>query len=90
MDTRAASGLVSGIVLAVIGAIMYYAVSADVEGVNINTVGMILMVAGVILAALGLLSALTAGMREDRRTVRHVERDVEVPPERTIIERERR
>lgn len=72
MDTRAARGLVSGIVLGVIGAVLYYAVSADVSGVDLDVVGVILMVAGGILVLFGLISALTAGIGGD--TVHRVDR----------------
>lgn len=73
MDTRAARGLISGIVLGVIGAVLYYAVTADVSGVDLDSVGVILMVAGAILAAFGLISALTAGITGD--SVHRVERE---------------
>ncbi|MEO5610255.1 MAG: DUF6458 family protein [Ornithinibacter sp.] len=37
-----------GIFLLALGAILYFAVEASVAGIDINTVGMILMVAGVL------------------------------------------
>ena len=40
--SRGTSVLVLGIVLGVVGAIMYWAVTADTEGFNINTAGLIL------------------------------------------------
>lgn len=48
-------GIGTSIFLIAVGAILKYAVSADVEGVNINTVGVILMVVGVIGLLLSLL-----------------------------------
>ena len=44
-----------GIVLAVIGAILYFAVDASISGLEISTVGVILMVAGGIALLVGLL-----------------------------------
>ena len=41
-------GIGAGIVLAAIGAILYFAVDATVSGVDIRVVGVILMVAGVV------------------------------------------
>jgi len=41
-------GIGTSIFLIAVGAILKYAVTADVSGVNIETVGVILMVAGVI------------------------------------------
>lgn len=68
MDTRAASGLGGGVFLTVIGAILYYAVETAVEGININTVGAILMIAGVALIGLGIISALSASRGTRVRT----------------------
>ena len=45
----------ASIFLLVIGAILTFAVSVDTEGFNINTVGVILMIAGVIGLLLSLL-----------------------------------
>lgn len=85
MDTRAASGLISGIILTVIGAILYYAVTATVEGVDLDAVGAILMVAGIVLAAFGLISAFTAGIKGRTTTIHRYQRD---NPSETIVERE--
>ena len=41
-------GLGTSIFLIAVGAILKYAVTADVSGVDVNTVGVILMVVGVI------------------------------------------
>lgn len=41
--------------LIAVGAILYFAVTADVAGVDIQTVGLILMIVGVIGLALGLV-----------------------------------
>ena len=54
-----------GITLAAIGAILYFAVSATIAGVSINTIGVILMIAG----AIGAIAATIAAQRapSDRR-----------------------
>jgi hypothetical protein len=56
------SVLVFGIVLGVAGAIMAWAVTADAEGFDINTAGMILFWVGVLTALIG-LALLLAGDR---------------------------
>ena len=76
-------GIGTSIFLIAVGAILKYAVTADVQGVELNTVGVILMVVGV----LGLLLSLfwmtvwadrRRAVVEDRPVVRDrvVERDV--------------
>jgi hypothetical protein len=57
--TTGTSVLVFGIVLGVIGAIMYWAITADTEGFNINTAGLILFWVGVGTAVIGLILTLT-------------------------------
>jgi hypothetical protein len=57
----------SAIVLFVIGAILVYAVEFDVAGIDITTIGYILMAAGVIGGVIGLL---LLGSRDRRRTTR--------------------
>ena len=56
--TRGTSVLVLGIVLGVVGAIMYWAVTANTDGFNINTAGLILFWVGVITAIIGLVLTL--------------------------------
>jgi hypothetical protein len=46
-----------GIFLIVVGAIIKYALNVDVAGVEENTIGWILIVAGAIVAVLGLITA---------------------------------
>jgi hypothetical protein len=67
-------GIGGSLVLAALGAILYWAVSADAEGFDINLIGLILMIAGGVGLVLTLI--MTAGESGDNR-----ERDV------TIIER---
>lgn len=51
------------------GAILYFAVSVSVAGVNLNTVGIILMIVGALGLAVSLLMAGTARRRSDSVTV---------------------
>ena len=56
--TRGTSVLVLGIVLGVVGAIMYWAVNVRTDGFNISTAGLILFWVGVITAIIGLVLTL--------------------------------
>jgi hypothetical protein len=56
--TTGRSMLVLGIVLGVVGAIMYWAVTARADGFDINTAGFILFWVGIVTAAIGLLLTL--------------------------------
>ncbi len=56
----------SAIILFVIGAILTFAVEVEVSGIDIQTIGTILMVAGVIGGVIGLL---LIASRDRRRTV---------------------
>jgi hypothetical protein len=66
-------GIGTSLFLIAVGAILYFAVNADVSGLEISTIGIILMVIGV----LGLLISLffLSSARRDSRTVVR-ERDV--------------
>jgi Domain of unknown function (DUF6458) len=57
-------GIGFGIFLVALGAILRYAVTAEVAGLDIGTVGVILMIAGIVLFLLSLFFVLTS-----RRTV---------------------
>lgn len=65
-------GIGGSLFLVALGAILYWAVSVEAEGFNINTMGIILMVVG----ALGLVLTLmlTAGAEERDNDVTIVER----------------
>jgi heme/copper-type cytochrome/quinol oxidase subunit 1 len=67
--TTGTSVLVFGIVLGVIGAIMYWAITANTDGFNINTAGLILFWVGVGTTLIGLV-LIMAGSRSTsvRRT----------------------
>ena len=56
--TTGTSILVFGIVIGVIGAIMYWAVTASTDGFDINTAGLILFWVGVGVTLLGLVLTL--------------------------------
>ena len=66
---RAGTGvLVLGTVMGVVGAIMYWAVTARTSGFNINTAGLILFWVGVVIAIVGLVIALTGTRSTSSRT----------------------
>ncbi len=48
-------GIGTSVALIAVGAILKYAVNADIEGIEIETVGLILMIAGIIGLAISLL-----------------------------------
>ena len=57
--TLAAMGIGTSLFLIAVGAILYFAVDADISGLEITTIGLILMIVGVIgLADLALLPLL--------------------------------
>lgn len=66
MSYRAISGMSTGAVLITIGAILYFAVTANVEGFDVNAAGAILMIVGFLVALVALLWGMTEGMRRDR------------------------
>ena len=70
MDRTAGTGLIgSGVVIAVIGAILKYAVTlTNTGGFNLNTAGLILLIAGIVLFALGVTVIALGGRR--RVTIR--------------------
>ena len=65
----------TSIVLIAVGAILKFAVNVDTDGFNLNTIGVILMVVGI----LGLLISLLMGsLWADRRASRTVVRERDV------------
>jgi membrane protein implicated in regulation of membrane protease activity len=66
--------------LIAVGAILRYAVTASVSGVSLSTVGLILMLAGILGLVLSLLYMLAWRPRRDVREVRPVERGPYDPP----------
>jgi len=80
-------GIGTSIFLIAVGAILKYAVTADVSGVDINTVGVILMVAGVV----GLLVSLfwmTIWADRRRRVVADPVAEDGVVRERRVVDRD--
>jgi hypothetical protein len=77
------TGLGFSAVLVAVGAILAWAVSADVEGVDIHQVGIIVFVVGLVLAAVSLLSGAFG-----RRTVVETDRESLVNG-RPVSQRER-
>ena len=73
MERTAGTGLIGvGAVLAVVGAIMKYAVSVTVSQsrhFNINTAGEILLIAGIVLFVVGVAFVAAAYAQARRRTV---------------------
>ena len=64
MDRRAGTGiLVFGLVLAVAGAIMRYAVTVHTTGFNIHNAGVILLIVGIVTTVAGLLIFSIGGRR---------------------------
>ena len=75
-------GIGTSIFLIALGAVLKYAVNATVSGLNINTIGVILMIVGV----LGLvISLLYATLWADRRAGTAVPADRAVVREREVL-----
>jgi hypothetical protein len=60
-------GIVGSLVLATLGAVLYWGVSVEGEGFNLNTIGLILMVAGAIGVVLTLITS--SGSRDSGVTI---------------------
>jgi hypothetical protein len=63
-------GIGASLVLIAVGAILRWAVTADAEGVNLNTVGLILLIVGAVGLVLSLVFWSSWGGAGVRRTVR--------------------
>jgi len=72
MGIHQAMGIGTSLFLIAVGAILYFAVNADISGVEISTIGIILMVIGVVglLISLFFLSSARRGVTTDRTVVR--------------------
>jgi len=70
-------GMTTGgsIILIAVGAILRYAVTASVSGISIQTIGLILMIAGIASLVLSLLYVLAWSPRRGVRRDRVVERE---------------
>jgi L-cystine uptake protein TcyP (sodium:dicarboxylate symporter family) len=69
-----------GIFLAVVGAILLFAVDAEVGGIDINVIGVILLIAGIAGIILGFVMTRPFGNRT---------KTVETAPRERVVERER-
>ena len=64
MNRNTGAGLLGfGIVLVILGAILEFAVTAQAKGFNVNTVGMILLIVGIVAFLLGLVFMISGGSR---------------------------
>lgn len=70
-------GIGGSLFLMALGAILYWAVNVEAEGFSVNTIGLILLVVGVI----GLVLTLIMSASADKATAESGDRDV------TIVER---
>lgn len=83
MNTYTGSGLMGlGVVLAAVGAILDFAVTVQTNGFNINEIGLILLIVGIVVFVVSLF-VLLAGSRR-RSTVREDIRNVPGGQQRTI------
>jgi hypothetical protein len=76
-------GLGVGLILAAVGAVLAFAVNTDVSGVNINTIGWILLVVGIVWILLSLVfwqSWAGPGYWSRRRTTYYDEGPAGPPP----------
>lgn len=69
----------TSIFLIAVGAILRYAVTATVSGIDITTVGLILMIVGIAGLVLSVLYMLAWSPRRGVARTRVIERDVEPP-----------
>ena len=52
-------GIGAGILIAAVGAILAYAVTAEFEGIDVNVVGVILMIAGLVIAVIAAIATVS-------------------------------
>ena len=69
MGMTPAVGIGSSLFLIAVGAILYFAVDADISGLEIRTIGIILMVVGVVGLLISLFFLTTARRHPAERTV---------------------
>jgi hypothetical protein len=75
-----------GIVLVIIGAILEFAVTAQAKGFSVNTVGMILLIVGIVAFVLGLVFMIAGGSR--RTTITQDVRNMPDGQQRVVDQRE--
>jgi hypothetical protein len=74
MNRNTGAGLLGfGIVLVIVGAILEFAVTAQATGFSVHTVGMILLIVGIVAFLLGLVFMISGGSRRTTisQDVRH-------------------
>jgi hypothetical protein len=71
-----AVGIGTSLFLIAVGAILYFAVNADISGLEISTIGIILMVVGVVGLVISLFFLTSARRAPVERTVVRDRRDV--------------
>jgi beta-lactamase regulating signal transducer with metallopeptidase domain len=69
-------GIGTSLFLIAVGAILYFAVNADIQGLEISTIGIILMVVGVVGLLISLFFLSSARRAPAERTVVRDRRDV--------------
>lgn len=69
MNARAISGLSTGAFLVTVGAILYFAVTASVDGFDVNAAGAILMAVGFTVALVAVIWGLMVGSAPRRTHV---------------------
>jgi uncharacterized membrane-anchored protein len=74
--------IASSIFVIAVGAILYFATNLHVAHVNVDTVGLILMIAGAVGLALGFVQQSVAGRRSRREITIDDRRDPRDPPYR--------
>lgn len=85
MNYRTMSGLSTGAVLVTVGAILYFAVTAEIEGFDITAAGAILMIVGFIVALVALIWGLAVDMPRRDRVVRTRRVDPAPPPTQPVV-----
>lgn len=70
--------IAGAVLITAVGAILRYAVSDSIEGIDLQTVGLILMIAGIVGLFISLAVEFTSRRRGDRYVEARDERDV--PP----------
>jgi sulfite exporter TauE/SafE len=88
MNYRAISGMTTGAVMVTIGAILYFAVTAEVEGFDVDAAGAILMIVGFTVAFGALLWGVFEGVSA-RSRVGETRRVAPTPPPAQPVETER-
>jgi thiol:disulfide interchange protein len=84
LNTEAVMGIGAGLFLVAIGAVLTFAVNATVSGINIQTIGVILMIVGVVGIALDL--AIFAPRRRTVSTTEGVPVESTGTARRTVVE----